>query len=678
MRQNIDKFVTILLRFLLPFTALVLPLFFLPATTDFFNVNKSLFVLIVGSLSLLAWLVRNITRRHIHISLTPTTTPLLLLSLVYVTSSLFQSPNYYMGLIGRTSTILAFTCLFLGVTSSQKNKLVVEYTLGALFISGIVASLFSLASYFGLITSLGTLPSWLSSKTFNPTGGPIPLLSFITPLLLVSLYLTFKSSRWSAKTLFFLITLLFSGTIFFQAKLILSQNNNQIFLLPIAAGWSIAVDIFKNWRSALLGTGPETFISAFTQLKPGFLNQTSLWNTRFNSSSNELFSVLTTTGLLGTIFWLAIFLKPLRLTLSQIGKKKTSFDLSTTTSSILVLGVLIANLVVPASLTLLGLTFISLTILNISLKLHTEDIRDVSLSLSATTNTNSNDFQLLPWLAVVIFIPSLSFFWYFHGRSYAANLATFKASTSISTNATQSYNQQIKAYTLEPRNPYYRLNFSQTSLALANSIANQKELTDQDKANVSQLIQQAIREAKTATQLDPSNAIAWENLGLIYRQLLNFAQGASDWTIASYNQAILLDPNNARLRLDLGGVFFILKDNDSAQKLYEQAIVIKPDWANAHYNLAMILKTKKDYTRALSEMRTVLTLVEPNSKDAQLAQDELKELEKLIPPTPVSAKPDVTKTNLELVTPTPPPANKTKVNLPADSAPVIPTPTPTN
>jgi len=124
MRQAIDKLTTQLLRFILPVTALILPLFFLPLTTEFFVVNKNLVIFIAGSLALLAWLVRNITRRRIHLSLTPAAIPLLLLSIVYLISAFIQSPSPYLALTGRTAIIIALTALYIGVTSSQKNKLV--------------------------------------------------------------------------------------------------------------------------------------------------------------------------------------------------------------------------------------------------------------------------------------------------------------------------------------------------------------------------------------------------------------------------------------------------------------------------------------------------------------------------------------------------------------------------
>lgn len=658
MRQTIDKLATGLLRYLLPATALVLPLFFLPVTTDFFQINKTLLLLIAGSLSLLAWSVRNITRRRVSVSLAPATLAGLLLAAVYLLSSLIQSKNPYMSLINRTSLIISLTALYLGVTSSQKNKEVINLTYGALLLSGAFVALFSLYSFLGGLSLIPNapafgeaMPAWLSAKTFNPTGGPIPFLTFILPLIPVCLYFAFKSAKWQIKLVLLLTGALFAGASISQISLLLpGYGNAPIFLLPFTAGWSIALDIFKNARTAFLGVGPENFLAAFTRLKPAYLNLTPLWDSRFGSSSNELFTVLTTTGVLGAGLWLAMFLKSGSL----------AFKHKLTAPFLLLLGYFVANLVVPANSVLLGMSFISLALVGLSLKLDTDEVKDV---------TDQSAF--LPWILGFVSCGVLVFFWYFEARAYIANLATYKALNLLNTNATESYNQQISAYNLEPGNPNYRLNFSKTSLALANSIAAKKDLSDQDKTNVTQLVEQSIREAKNATRLDPDNVLVWENLADIYSQLINFAQGAQDWAIASYGQALSIDPNNARLRLNLGGIYFSLKDYDSAQKMYEQAVSLKPDWANAHYNLSAIEKTKGNYARALEQMRIVVQLLDPNSKDYQQATNELSDLEKLAPP-PAAQTPESAKQNIELVTPTPLPSPKTKVALPKDAGPSVP------
>ena len=151
------------------------------------------------------------------------------------------------------------------------------------------------------------------------------------------------------------------------------------------------------------------------------------------------------------------------------------------------------------------------------------------------------------------------------------------------------------------------------------------------------MIQQAIREAKNAVALNPSKVSNLENLVGVYRNLLNFVQGADSWTIASYNQAIALDPVNPNLRIALGGIYFNQKNWDDAIRLFQQAVNLKPDLANAHYNLAAGYREKGDYAKAVTSMQTVLSLLDKSSADYTKASQELVALN-ATPATPAASQ----------------------------------------
>jgi predicted Zn-dependent protease len=184
----------------------------------------------------------------------------------------------------------------------------------------------------------------------------------------------------------------------------------------------------------------------------------------------------------------------------------------------------------------------------------------------------------------------------------------------------QTYENQIKALNFNPWNSNYRVSYSQTNLALANSLAGQQNLTDQQKQIVVQLVQQSLRESRLAASLQPHRAGNWENLSLIYRNLINFAQGADQWAVQTEQQAIQLDPTNPRLRLDLGGILFSAKDYQNAAQIFNQAASLKPDFANAHYNLAQALKELNITDQALQQLQLTGQLVcSPTQANPQAA-----------------------------------------------------------
>ena len=79
---------------------------------------------------------------------------------------------------------------------------------------------------------------------------------------------------------------------------------------------------------------------------------------------------------------------------------------------------------------------------------------------------------------------------------------------------------------------------------------------------------------------------------------------------------------------NLGSVLAQQKKQDQAVKLFQQAIVLRPNYARARFNLAEALE-KVDVRRAIEEYETYLALVEGISEEERrisLAEERLKRL----------------------------------------------------
>ena len=98
--------------------------------------------------------------------------------------------------------------------------------------------------------------------------------------------------------------------------------------------------------------------------------------------------------------------------------------------------------------------------------------------------------------------------------------------------------------------------------------------------------------------------------------------------MAAQNQAISLDPGNPRLRLDLGGVYYSLQDYQTAGQAFAAAVTLKPDYPNAHYNLAQAEKMLKLNSQAIDQLQqtAVLVCANPQSPDCSKVNDEIRSL----------------------------------------------------
>ncbi len=76
----------------------------------------------------------------------------------------------------------------------------------------------------------------------------------------------------------------------------------------------------------------------------------------------------------------------------------------------------------------------------------------------------------------------------------------------------------------------------------------------------------------------------------------------------------------------------LLHENRLAEvvQLYREALQASPDWAQGHYNLALVLGTLEFHPEAITEMRRYLLLA-PNAADARAATDQIYTWEALMP-----------------------------------------------
>ena len=297
----------------------------------------------------------------------------------------------------------------------------------------------------------------------------------------------------------------------------------------------------------------------------------------------------------------------------------------------------------------------------------------VGLAIASTTKTstihigNSKTSKVPAIIAATPLLLGIGYLLFTGGRTLAAE-ATYKTAVNhlAKNEGTQSYEALRRAITLNSTVDRYHATYSQINFLLAEAVSRKgNDLDDSERQIIGQLIQQAIREAKTTVSLNPTRAGNWEVLAALYRKIIPLSQGASDFAIKSYGQAIAFDPINPDLRIALGGIWYSAKDYKNAIDSFKLAVVAKPNHANARYNLAAAYREDGQTDRAIAELKVVLTLVDADSKDYETAKSELDALEQK----------KATSSSAEGETLTPPitnkPALEPQINLPEGSGPEV-------
>ncbi len=660
MQQFLEKLSSNILKFVPFVTALLVPLFFLPLTTDFFFFNKQYLLFILATISLAAFIVRTISRNKLLFTLSPALFPLLLLTTVYIISSVLGMPNPQTTLFGTTAFIASLFIIFVTVTSSQKNDQVIKFGILGITISSILLSLIAILNQLGLLSKIGGGAAWLANKNFTPAGDYFVLITYLVPVLIslivVALYTRAMYTKLAIVTA---IALIGVGGAFAIKPLLPQDGQTGLAHLPYSAGWSIATDTMKNLRSALIGTGPDTYPYDFTRFKPASINQNDkLWSVRFGNSSNEIFTLLSTIGLIGLGAFLAAHLRTVFAILKTETKIKEDTQAMFLTTFISVL--FLSFIFLPANIVSITATFVALTLLTIKLKLNSDKTNDVNLQLTTnpevSSQSDNNYHQLpktskfsasvLPWLFTLLSVILIFVFWTRAINIYRANLAVMEASQNIKSNPTLAFNKQLEAANLDPYNPYHRINLSRSYMIAAKEILTSKdakEISDDDKKKALSIIEQSIAQAKAATQLDPLNVTVWENSSDIYTQLTAYGvPGSGDWALATYSQAIFINPNDPIVYTQLGTFYFNIGDTELATRMFDRAMALKPNWNVAYYNLSSVYKARKDYAKSLAYINECIKLTPPESDVYKKLQEEMEAIKKLAPtptPTPAAAAP---------------------------------------
>ena len=324
--------------------------------------------------------------------------------------------------------------------------------------------------------------------------------------------------------------------------------------------------------------------------------------------------------------------------------------------------------------------FTSLLFLN-----HEKNVDDVSISVVAfkhglfsieesASNRRSSNSRLLPLILTLVVLVAGGYISYLAVKLISADMKMADSLNQAKRNNGQTiYNLQRQALIDFPyRSDYYRI-FSQVNLALANSLASSvpqgSNAPTSMQQTITQLLQQSIANGRTAIALAPMTSVNWENLSQVYSSLIGVGQNAGQFAVATLNQAILLDPQNPILRVELGGVYFQLQQYDAAQTQFQAAISLKPDFANAYYNLGHALEAKGDLRNAVSAYQASQSLTtNPDDKKRLDAEMEviLKKIGTEVKPggNPTTLSPSENQPPLEVNSPTTQiPAQKQEVKI---------------
>jgi tetratricopeptide (TPR) repeat protein len=657
-----DKFLSRLVKYSIYFLVFLVPLFFLPLSYEAFEYNKQYLLFFLVSLGFFAWLTKMLIydkeirfrwhRFDIFVL------AFLFIAILTVVFSVDKDSSIF-GFYGRFSngliSLLSLGVFYFLITNNvsageEKSRLTVGKLINLFLWSGFVVILFSFFSVFGIWAKIGSvipLPAIMLQKTFTPTAGSLEGLSIFLAVLVVFLVarLIFREKGKSifdyllalAALLLILIIDFTPAWIVILVSLVLfvgfsiwrrtfRKNVNRllvpIFLIIIAAtfiplqplkfnlpqeqilpqgiSWSVGFkEATDSVKTGFLGSGIGTFNYDFAKQKPQTVNQTWLWQIRFDRAGNYLAEVLGTMGFLGFLSYLAMigmfFLISLKVT-------DAKFQMAILP---VFLAILVGQFVFYQNAVLAFLFWLILALSAVSWQ---DTAREKVISFK-----NFEELSLVSSTLTIILGVIFLVFYFFGVKYYFADTNYLKAFSVAGQERIEALEKAVKLNTASPR---YHIILARAYLSEV-SAELQKPGDEQDSGKIQNTATSAVNEAKIATTLQPNQVVNWEILGIIYRQIQGVASGATDWGIRSFERAIELEPTNPVLYTELGKLYLSAGENAKARENFEKAIEIKPDYIDveALFQLGRLYFNDNMIDEAIAIFQNIIVLV-PNHSNA--------------------------------------------------------------
>lgn len=642
MLSKLTPYFWVLLIGLISISTLIIPI-----TNNFISQTKWLLTVGLGFITLIWYAIRSMRRGSWQITITPVTIPLALFLVASLASSLFNHPYPQEHLLGLGGIYLSTVVIAVlggslladdfsnqphaknsSIKSALNNGVTAALAVGAGIVS--IATLLELVGYgptklLNLMSGLNIQNTLLLNLAGSPLAG--------SQLILVSLVATLKSvfddkklNTWQIIA----IPILVLG-LGLHIWSMLPGQEAALSLPPVAASWKVALDSVEAPKNAVIGQGPEGYVNAYMRYKPTWMNGRDNWQITYGSAAGMPLTLLVQLGFLGLIIWIA--------TVFRFFKNRHCSSLRSQLTTWIIGLIFCLQLISPPSTTLLAIQAILLAIWTAvnQDKFNSLKINALHAEIATQTDRNHDDATKKPkgqeskLFSTLIngLVLAGSLFLLFHvGRAYASHYQLLQASKAVTANkGVQVYEHQRRAVALNPFVDYVHRDYALTNLQIAIALTNKADITDQERQQVGILIQQAAREGRNATTLDPMDSRNWQVLAQIYQELIGSAEGAAQLTIDSYVNAIQTQPTNPLLRIRLGNVLLGQENTTQAVSVLERAVELKPDLPASYFYLGQAYRQNQQLVQARAAWQQAQLLIDQNSEDYQILSQGLEQLE---------------------------------------------------
>lgn len=383
--------------------------------------------------------------------------------------------------------------------------------------------------------------------------------------------------------------------------------------------WQIAQKVLQE--HPFVGSGPGTWMYDYSKYRALSANASQFWSTRFDRGISVFTTLIATVGIVGISLWLILLLSGVVKSVFHLIRERNDdvwqaylTVFSAWATSVFVSFIYNYNVAHHFAFWFL-FALLAALVAQGSLKWNEERHPVTITVLSIFFLALSVGTIAVTWLAGQRLLADMQ---------YSSAVKAFRAGKSVQA----SIDGLNAAVALNRLNDAYHRNLSQAYLIRIGQVMQSQ---DPDKALlINQLMSACIDTAKRAIEISPANVDNWVNLAGIYQVIASFTRGADEFAIKNYQEALMREPNNPAFQNEIGKLYILRADAqrtllssqdprvraeaeanaraelDKAAEQLNRAIQAKPDFALAHYNLAILYERQGRLKEAITKMENVL------------------------------------------------------------------------
>lgn len=609
----------------------LVPIFYLPWTSNILEVNKQLVLIVLTVVGGLSWLGSMLAGKELVVRRTFLNVAVIAYLAVFGLATWFsKSPNLsFFGYEGNQYTsllgMISFAILYFMVANSARTVKSARWLFGSFLASGLVALIVGILGMYGV-----AMPG--TGGNFNTVGSVFSLGVFAaTLLLLVAGFLLIESKehaglmpegKWGVVTkvglyliallgLFVVLALDFwaAWAMLIVGALVLlgfgiaypkDFPDMSKFVMPLLVlvvallfmwvptpirvsvptevspslkgSWTIAKSALR--ADPLLGSGPATYLYDYAKFHDKSVNETIFWNLRFDRANSHLMTLLATTGIFGVAAYLLLVLAVLFRGLQFVMKTQEREPRHMALVLLAVFaGVVTSKVLYASNLALEFVFWLTLGLIAVA-------ISDVTMKKSFPEAPRMS--LLLSFCFVLLLVVGVGFV-YLTGQHYVADVMYTKALQADREGRLEDALAKLgDAASLDTGNDAYFRNLSQANLLMINTEAAKTGKDDAEKQQIARkivnLASLAVNSALVAKNIAPENVSNWSQLAFIYQNISPFTDGALDEALKSYEEASKLEPSNPVYPTQIGRIYLAKSDearSKSASKDEKEAKAAK-------------------------------------------------------------------------------------------------------